>query len=62
MQAEKMNAQTTAEHLKQLLAAHPDWPVLLLWDLAPCNRGEAIREVLAANPRLEVLQLPVAVM
>ena len=60
MQADTMNAQTTAEHLEQLLAAHPDVPVLLLWDRAPWHRGEAIREVLAANPRLELVQFPVA--
>ena len=60
MQAEKMNAQTTAAHLEQLLAAHPDVPVLLLWDRAPWHRGEPIRAVLAANPRLEILQFPVA--
>ncbi len=60
LQAEKLNAQTTAEHLEQLLAAHPDVPVLLLWDRAPWHRGEAIREVLAANPRLEIVPFPVA--
>ena len=60
MQADTMNAQTTAQHLEQLLAAHPDVPVLLLWDRAPWHRGEAIREVLAANPRLEIIQFPVA--
>ena len=59
-QAEKLNAQTTAEHLEQVLAAHPDVPVLLLWDRAPWHRGEAIREVVAANPRLELIQFPVA--
>ncbi len=60
LQAEQMNAQTTAEHLEQLLAAHPDVPLLLLWDRAPWHRGEAIRAVLAANPRLEIVQFPVA--
>ena len=60
LQAEQMNAQTTAAHLEQLLAAHPDVPLLLLWDRAPWHRGEAIREVLAANPRLEIIPFPVA--
>ncbi len=60
MQAEKMNAQTTAAHLEQLLAAHPEGPLLLLWDRAPWHRGEAIREVLSAHPRLEIVQFPVA--
>jgi transposase len=60
MQAEKMNAQTTAEHLEQLLAVHPEVPLLLLWDRAPWHRGAAIRAVLAANKRLEIVQFPVA--
>ncbi len=34
--------------------------LLLVWDLAPWHRGEAIREVRAANPRLEIMPLPVA--
>ncbi len=60
MQAETMNAQTTAAHLEQLLAAYPEVPLLLLWDRAPWHRGEPIRAVLAANPRLEIMQFPVA--
>jgi transposase len=60
MQSEKMNAETTAQHLEQILAAHPDVPLLLVWDRAPWHRGEAIRAVLAANPRLEIVQFPVA--
>ena len=60
MQAEKLNAKTTAAHLEQLLAAHPNVPLLLVWDRAPWHRGAAIREVLAAHPRLEIMQLPVA--
>ena len=60
MQAEKLNAKTSAEHLEQLLQAHPEVPLLLLWDRAPWHHGEAIRAVLAANPRLEIVQFPVA--
>jgi transposase len=60
LQAEHMNAQTTAAHREQLLAAHPAVPVLLLWDRAPWHRGPAIRDVLAANPRLEIMPFPVA--
>ena len=60
LQAEQLNAQTTAQHLEQLLAAHPDVPLLLGWDRAPWHRGEPIRAVLAANPRLEIVQFPVA--
>ncbi len=60
MQSETLNAEMSAKHLEQLLAAYPDVPILLLWDRAPWHRGEKIREVLAANPRMEVWQFPVA--
>lgn len=60
MQSEKMNAETTTEHLKQILDAVPDAPILLLWDRAPWHSGEPIRELLAANPRLEMIRLPTA--
>ncbi len=59
-QVEKMNAEATAQHLEQLLAAYPEVPLLLLWDRAPWHRGEKVREVLAANPRLEIMVFPVA--
>ncbi len=59
-QVDTMNGEATAQHLEQILAAHPDVPLLLLWDRAPWHRGEKIREVLAANPRLEILSFPVA--
>jgi transposase len=55
-----MNAEASAKHLDQILAAHPDAPLLLVWDRAPWHRGAPIREVLAANPRLERMLLPVA--
>jgi transposase len=56
----RMNAATTAQHLQALLDAYPEQPLLLLWDRAPCHRGQPIRDLLAANPRLELLELPVA--
>jgi transposase len=57
---ETMNAEASAEHLEAILAAIPDRPVLLLWDRAPWHRGQPIRQVLEAHPRLEILLLPVA--
>ncbi len=60
MQSDQLNAAATARHLEQLLTAYPDVPILLLWDRAPWHRGEQIRTVLAANPRLEVWPFPVA--
>jgi transposase len=59
-QVDTMNAQATAEHLNLLLTSYPDVPVLLLWDRAPWHRGEEIRTVLEANPRLELLVFPTA--
>ena len=60
MKASVMNAEATAQHLEQILAAVSDVPILLLWDRAPWRRGPPIREVLEANPRLEIMYYPVA--
>ena len=59
-QTPEMNAETTAMHLQQILDTVPDVPILLLWDRAPWHRGQAIRDVLGANPRLEIIWFPVA--
>jgi transposase len=59
-QAEQMTAETTALHVQALLDAYPDVNILLLWDRAPWHRGEDIRTLLAANPRLELVTLPTA--
>mgnify|MGYP001547657591 FL=1 len=55
-----MNAAATAEHLLQILEAIPERPILLFWDRAPWHSGQPIRDVLAANPRLEIMRFPVA--
>lgn len=55
-----MNAETSAQHLEQILDALLDVPILLLWDRAPWHRGQPIRDVLEANPRLEIVYFPVA--
>lgn len=57
---ETMNSSTTANHLESVLAAYPQKPLLLLWDRAKWHGGEAVKQVLATNPRLEVMKLPVA--
>jgi transposase len=59
-QSPVMNAETTAQHLNDLLAAHPRQPILLLWDRAPWHFGAPVRAVLATSPRLEILHFPVA--
>ena len=60
MRSETMNAETSAQHLKQILNAVPGRPILLLWDRAPWHRGQPVRDVLEANPRLELVYFPVA--
>jgi hypothetical protein len=60
MRADVMNAAATAQHLKQILQAVPEVPILLLWDRGPWHFGPPIRAVLEANPRLEVMHFPVA--
>ena len=60
MQTEVMNAAASARHLQQILATYPQVNILLLWDRAPWHRGAPIRQVLAANPRLEIMHFPVA--
>ena len=51
---------TTARHLQQILDHYPDHNLLLLWDKAPWHSGAPIRDLLAANPRLELLRFPTA--
>ena len=60
MRSEQMNAEATARHLEQILEAIPEVPIALLWDRAPWHSGQPIREVLNANPRLQLIQLPTA--
>lgn len=60
LRSDLMKAEVSALFLQQLLAAYPGKPIVLLWDRAPWHQGEAIRSVLAANPRLEIVWLPVA--
>jgi transposase len=60
MRTTMMNGATTSEYLKQVLDAVPEVPILLLWDRAPWHFGPPIREVVAANPRLELMHFPVA--
>jgi len=59
-QAKEMNSQTTAQYLELILETFPGVPILLLWDRAPWHYGQPVRDVLAANSRLEVMYLPVA--
>jgi transposase len=55
-----LNAQASAQHLDMILQAIPDRPILLFWDRAPWHRGAPIRQLLQANPRLTIIEYPVA--
>ena len=52
MHATVMNAEATARYLEQILDAVPEVPILLLWDRASWHSGQAIRDVLAAQPKV----------
>jgi transposase len=58
--SDKMNSDATAVHLQAILDTYPDQPILLLWDRAPWHQGAAVRQVLADNPRLEIMRFPTA--
>jgi transposase len=58
LRSDLMNGEVSALYLNRLLLAYPDKPIVLLWDRAPWHKGAAIRSVLAANPRLEILWFP----
>ncbi|MCA9326828.1 IS630 family transposase [Candidatus Saccharibacteria bacterium] len=60
MKAARCNSDTTAEHLQQVLDHYPDVPIVMLWDRAPWHQGEAVRQLVADNPRLELMRLPTA--
>lgn len=55
-----LNAQASAQHLNLILPAIPARPIRVCWDRAPWHRGEPIRQVLLAKPRLTILAFPVA--
>jgi len=53
-----MNGATTALFLQKVLLTYPDQPILMLWDRAPWHSGPPIKELLEANPRLEIMRFP----
>jgi hypothetical protein len=55
-----LTASASAAHLERILATFPTVPILLFWDRAPWHRGQPIRALLAAHPRLEIIEYPVA--
>ena len=55
-----LNAPVSAQHLDVIWQAIPERPILVFWDRAPWQRGAPIRQALQANPRLTILEYPVA--
>ncbi|NIR93228.1 MAG: hypothetical protein GWO08_05990, partial [Gammaproteobacteria bacterium] len=47
-------------HLQQILVTYPEQQILLFWDRAKWHGGPAVAQVLADNPRLEVMKYPPA--
>lgn len=58
--APEQTTAVTADFVRLLLLLFPTQPLLLLLDRAPWHHGPALHEVLAENPRLELLYLPPA--
>jgi transposase len=58
LRSELMTADVSALFLQQVLTQYPRVPIMLLWDRAPWHQGPAIRSVLEANPRLELVAFP----
>jgi transposase len=58
LRSDLMTADVSVLFLNRLLQTYPDQPILLLWDRATWHQGAAIRSVLAAHPRLEIVWFP----
>jgi transposase len=58
LRSDLMTADVSVLFLNRILQTYPDQPILLLWDRATWHQGAAIRSVLAATPRLEILWFP----
>jgi transposase len=53
-----LNSEMSAAHLQLILDTYPDVTILLFWDRASWHGGDPVRQVLDANPRLEVIKFP----
>jgi transposase len=58
MPSDLMISEASALFLQCLLLAYPGVPILLLWDRATWHKGEAVRALLEANPRLQIIWFP----
>ncbi len=58
--APDQTTEMSADFVRLLLLLFPTQPILLLLDGAPWHPGPALDEVLAENPRLELMYFPPA--
>ena len=58
LRSDLMTSEASALFLSRVLLTYPEKPILLLWDRATWHRGPAVRAILEANPRLEVMWFP----
>ena len=56
----EQTSEVTADFIRILLLHFPTQHILLLLDRAPWHKGDAVRQILAENDRLELLYYPVA--
>lgn len=56
----QQTTETTVHFLRHMLVCLPHRPLLLLLDRAPWHRGQALRDLLVQEPRLQVVYFPPA--
>ena len=56
----QQTTETTVHFLRHMLDCLPDCPILLLLDRAPWHRGQALRDFLHQEPRLQLMYFPPA--
>jgi transposase len=50
--------EMTVHFLRHLLSCFPQQPILMLLDRAPWHRGQALEQLLAEEPRLQLIYFP----
>lgn len=55
-----LSSESSAAFLTEILRAYPTQPILLFLDRAPWHKGQAVKQLLAAHPRLATHFFPPA--
>jgi hypothetical protein len=58
LRTQTMKGEVSVLFLQKRFVAYPDQPILLQWDRATWHQGPAVKDLLAANPRLEIFFFP----